>query len=195
MSPVVRLLLAAVVAVFIAAPVEAVQPIGTAAWTTEGWISGDGTLYAGPGTAYDVTGTIASGIRVRVDRCAPHWCLIHTKSLKGWVPLGDVAFGQTPKPWLVGRKFPTERGGSGDVCFYTGANFTGTELCAKSGRVFTDLALVGYDNAFSSVKVGSGVSAMVCRDRGFRSWCQTIDVDTAHLPGLLDNGVSSIRVY
>ncbi len=195
MSSVVRVLFAAIIALFLAAPAGAVPPTGSAGWTTDGWVNLSGDLRAGPGTQYDVTGSITEGVRVRVDRCAKRWCQIHTTAARGWLSLDNLSFGQQPDGILAGPKFPTERGGPGSVCFFTGEGFSGEGFCAKSGRVIPDLALLGRDNEISSVEVGTGVSAIVCRDRGFRSYCEVVDVSKGKLDGLLSNGISSVRVY
>ncbi len=191
----VRLALAAAIALLLAAPAAAGQPRGSAAWTTDGWIGFSGILYAGPGPRYDRAGTIAAGERVRVDRCSRRWCEIHTAAVRGWLSIDNLSFGQTPSGPFSGPKFATSRGGPGEVCFYDGEGFTGAALCARSGRVLPDLARVGLDNRISSVEVGPGASALVCRDRGFRSYCETVDVSKSRLDGLLANGISSIRVY
>jgi uncharacterized protein YraI len=191
----VRVLIAAIAAVFLAAPAIAVQPTGSAAWTTDGWVSLSGELRSGPGKMYDLTGTVDVGARDRVDRCnIKRWCQIHTASTKGWLSLDNLSFGQKPDGLLAGPKFPTQRGG-GVVCFYTSAGFAGESFCAKSGRVIPDLALVGLDNTIASVEVNGAASAVVCRDRGFRSYCEVVDVSKGRLDGLLSNGISSIRVY
>ncbi len=189
-----RLILGAALVLLSVLPVGAVQPTGSAAWTTDGWTNFDGQLYSGPGTRYDVTGTVAAGIRVRVDRCSKLWCQIHTGHLRGWLPLYNLSFGQHPDGWFAGPRFPTKAGG-GTVCFYTGGGFTGASFCASSGHVYQDLALIGEDNAFASARIEGSASALVCRDRGFRSYCKIIDLDTRHLEGLLDHAISSIRIY
>lgn len=196
MSPLVRLIVAAAAVLLLAAaPAAAVQPAGSAGWTTDGWTNFDGTVYSGPGPRYDTVGNVAGGIRIRVDRCTQRWCQFHTASVRGWISLDNVSFGQKPDGWFAGPKFPTQRGGAGSVCFYSGRNFTGASLCAGSGHLWDDLALIGFDNQISSVEVGPGVSALVCRDRNFRSYCEVVDVSKGHINGLLDNGVSSIRIY
>jgi uncharacterized protein YraI len=195
MPSLLRFVLAAIAALLIAVPAGAVQPKGSAAWTTDGWVSLSGTLYAGPGPRYDDVGTVGLYERVRVDRCSRRWCEIHTSSVHGWISLDNLSFGQQPDGLFAGPKFHTERGGSGSVCFYDGAEFTGSSFCAKSGRVINDLALLGIDNSIASIEVGDDVSAVVCRDRGFRSYCEVVDVSKGRLDGLLTNGISSIRVY
>lgn len=176
-------------------PVAAGQPRGSAGWTTNGWTTFSSVLYSGPGAVYDETGSIDAGVRVRVDRCSKRWCQIHTAAVHGWMSQDNVSFGQQPDGLLVGRTFPTQRGGSGQVCFYDGAHFAGNAICASSGRVVHDLALLNRDNTISSIEIGDGVSAIVCRDRGFRSYCKVIDVSQENLEGFLDNGISSLRVY
>jgi uncharacterized protein YraI len=189
----VRLALGALLALFLVAPADAVPPRGSAAWTSDGWTNFSGDLYAGPGLNYDAAGSVDAGIRVRVDRCSRRWCLIHTSHEHGWLRIENLSFGQEPSTnWFHGPRFPIHFGGP--VCFYSGANFTGSELCASPGHVFDDLALIGKDNTISSIKVGDG-SALVCRDRDFRSWCQIINKDMRHLDRLLSNSISSIRVY
>ncbi len=194
MSSFVRMLFAATLALLLVAPAGAVQPRGSAAWTTDGWVNLSGELRAGPGPRYDVTGTIEEGVRVRVDRCAARWCQVRTATARGWLSLDNLSFGQAPDGLLAGPKFPTQRGG-GVVCFYSGEGFSGVSFCARSGRVIPDLALVGYDNEISSVEINGAASAVVCRDRGFRSYCEVVDVSKGKLDGLLSNGISSIRVY
>ncbi len=190
----IRTLIAAILALVLVAPASAVQPTGSAAWTTDGWVSFSGELRAGPGQQYRITGMVDEGVRVRVDRCSRRWCEIHTASVRGWLSLDNLSFGQAPDGWFAGPKFPTQRG-DGVVCFYSGEGFSGVSFCARSGRVISDLALVGRDNEISSVEVNGAASALVCRDRGFRSYCEVVDVSTGRLDGLLDNGISSIRVY
>ena len=192
MPSALRFAIAAIAALLFALPAQA-APTGSAAWTTDGWVSMPSALRSGPGPRYEAAGSIAAGARVRVDRCSKRWCQIHAAGLRGWLSLDNLSFGQQPDGLLVGPKFDTGRGAA--VCFHTGANFTGASFCASSGRVIRDLKLFGFDNAIASVEVGSG-SALVCRDSGFRSYCQTIDANSeGNLEGLLSRSVSSIRVW
>lgn len=194
MPPVLRVIFTIIACVLFAFPAGAVPPTGSAGWTTDGWVSMSGDLRSGPGTMYDITGNVDIGVRVRVDRCSKRWCQIHTAHVKGWLSLDNLSFGQKPDGLFAGPKFPTQRG-DGVVCFYTGEGFAGVSFCARSGRVIPDLALVGFDNEISSVEVNGAASAIVCRDRGFRSYCEVVDVSKGRLDGLLSNGISSLRVY
>jgi len=192
MSAFVRFAIAAVLSLM-TLPALAVQPVGSAAWTDGGWTNYSSSLYTGPGTKYAEIGVVPGGLRVRVDRCTGVWCEIHAKNLHGWMSLGNISFGTAP--WKFPDptpRFPVKFGGS--ICFYSGYNYTGTEVCWRAGKVSSDLALAGLDNSFASVKVASG-SAMLCRDRNFRSYCVIVNESQPRLEGLLDRGVSSVRVY
>jgi hypothetical protein len=196
MSVLARLVALAALVLLLAAPAAAVQPLGSAAWTTDGWTTYSGTVYSGPGTVYDEVGTIEAGVKIRIDRCTQHYCKFHTASTSGWISLYNVSFGQQPDGWFKGPKFP-EAGGA-TVCFYSGQDYTGTSFCFGPGHVVRDLSLVGRDNQISSVEVTSGGGtgkAILCRDQFFRSYCLVIDANTPRLEGLLDNAASSLRVY
>ena len=193
MSVFLRLFAGLILALSLTLPVAAVQPKGSAGWTTEGWTNFSGTLYHGPGAQYDVTGSVEAGIRVRVDRCSALWCLIHTKSDRGWMSLDNISFGQGPwVPFANYPKFPVQYGGG--VCFFTGTNYSGEEYCYNGGHVVKDLYLAGLDNSFRSVKITGG-SVLACRDRNFRSYCLILNESHGHLDGLLSGAITSIHVY
>lgn len=192
MSVFARLVFAAFLALF-ALPALAVQPTGSAGWTNEVWTNAESSLYTGPGREYQEIGLVPGGVRVRVDRCSQLWCQIHATNLKGWMALGNISFGTQPyKLFGKGPRFPVQYGGP--VCFYSGANFTGKESCFKGIHEYKDLSLVGLDNSFSSVRVGTG-SVMACRDRNFRSYCVILNKDIRNIEGLLNNSITSIKVY
>jgi hypothetical protein len=193
MSVLARVFAGAILALSLALPAAAVQPRGSAGWTTDGWTNFSGTLYHGPGVQYPVTGHVDEGIRIRVDRCSQLWCLIHTRSEVGWMSLSNISFGQGPwKPFFRVPKFPVRYGG--EVCFYTGINYTGAETCYHAGHVAKDLYLAGMDNSFSSVRIGAG-SVLACRDRNFRSYCVILNESKPRLEKLLSNSITSIHVY
>ncbi len=169
-----------------AVPAQAFET-GTAAWLIKGQ-----SLFEGPGPAYDVVGELPGELRVRVDRCTYRWCKIHAEGERGWVSRDNVSFGQWPRGPFTGPRLDHPRGGS--VCFYEGADYSGASVCATAGTVVTDLLLFDLDNRYSSIEV-SGSSVMVCRDRGFSSYCELIVESQPRLHGFLDNNVSSYRVY
>jgi hypothetical protein len=193
MSGLARLVAGVLLALSLALPAAAVQPRGSAGWTTDGWTNFSGTLYHGPGTKYDVTGHVDAGIRIRVDRCSQLWCLIHTRSDIGWMALANISFGQGPwRPFVNFPKLPVRHGGG--VCFYSGADYSGMETCYGAGHVVKDLYLAGIDNSFRSVRIGGG-SVLACRDRNFRSYCKILNESQPRLEGLLSRSITSIRVY
>jgi hypothetical protein len=192
MSVLSRLLLALILALGAIAPAAAVQPKGSAGWTTEGWVNFTGILYTGPGVRYPTTGNVEAGIRVRVDRCSGLWCLVHTSAEKGWLPLSDVSFGQEPWSPFTLPKSPVRYGGN--VCFFSGANYRGAETCYEAGEVSRDLVFAGLDNNFRSVKILGG-SVLACRDRNFRSYCKYLNESYPQLDPLLSGAISSIHVF
>jgi hypothetical protein len=193
MSVLARVFAGLILALSLALPATAVQPKGSAGWTTDGWTNFSGTLYHGPGVQYPVSGHVDEGIRIRVDRCSQLWCLIHTRSEQGWMSLSNISFGQGPwRAFVNFPRLPVRFGG--DVCFYTGANYSGAETCFHGGYVARDLYLAGMDNSFRSVKIGAG-SVLACRDRNFRSYCVILNQSQPHLERLLSNSISSIHIY
>jgi len=190
MKPFLRLAFAVGFGLSLLAPALGFSDVGS-----HGWALQDLTLRNGPGAAYEVTGAIEENTAIRVLRCQVTWCLVDAGHERGWTSKERVGFGKTPEGPLFAIQPNYPAGGPGTVCFYEGRNFTGASLCAKSGQVFTDLALYGYDNRFLSVEVSGNVSAAACRDRGFQSYCERIIESQPVLHQYLARGLSSIRVY
>jgi hypothetical protein len=148
-------------------------------------------LHNGPGTGYDLTGEIATHSAIKVLRCQKLWCLVDGDAGRGWTYKRNISFGAIPGDWPDGlARYP--RGGT--VCFYTGTNYTGSQVCLGTGQVLKDLALSGLDNSFASVRV-DGTSVDVCRDRFFQSYCERIIQSQPVLDQYLRGALSSIRVY
>ena len=166
---------------------QAASESGTHAWSADHL-----TLRTGPGLAYDVTGEIAADLAIKVLRCEELWCLVDGPGGRGWTTKQYVVFGLTSTDWPGGVNPNYPEGGS--ICFYSGTNYTGSELCMSAGRVIKDLALLGIDNGFASVRV-LGASAAACRDRDFQSYCERIIADQPALHPYLRRALSSIRVY
>lgn len=156
---------------------------------TKGWLIKGQSLFEGPGRRYEIVGQLGDATEVRVDRCAPLWCLVRAGRERGWVGRHNVSFGQEPRHYAPLR-YPS----GATVCLYEGRNFTGPSLCLKSGTVIRDLLLMKLDNRFSSIRLNGG-SATLCRDRDFTSYCERVIDDQAALYGFLDNGVTSVRVW
>lgn len=181
-----RLLLSLAALLALALPAAAIE-VGTPAWLVDGEV-----LMQGPGTAYDVVGELGEATRIRVDRCAPRWCLVHAGGQQGWVSRDNVNFGLAPRGHFDGPVLNYPNGET--VCFYSGRNFTGESFCAPPGRVVHDFLLLDRDNVYASVRTNGG-SVTVCRDRNFQSYCERIIEDQAAMHGFLARNVSSIRVW
>ncbi|MBN9309980.1 SH3 domain-containing protein [Devosia sp.] len=171
-------------------PIGAAAQGGTPAWSLRPLV-----LMEGPGKAYDVVGRIDAEVRIRVDRCSRDWCRVHRGHAAGWTSLHAITFGVGPHSPYAFPRLGYKWGGPGVVCLYEGPNFTGVSLCGKSGFKARDLLLLDADNRFSSVSIEGNVSVLLCRDRDFHDYCVRLNDSKARLPRLLDNGVSSMRVY
>ncbi len=162
---------------------------------SHGWSTANLILRDGPGTAYAITGEIPAYSAIKILRCQRLWCVVDGPGGRGWTSKDHVSFGRTPTPWPGGINPDYAYGEAGQVCFYTGKNYTGYRFCAVGGEVFPDLALRGLDNVFSSVEIIGRTSVAACRDRFFQSYCERIVVSQPVLDQYLVRNLSSVRVY
>ncbi|WP_108396588.1 peptidase inhibitor family I36 protein [Devosia submarina] len=174
----------------LAAPALAYSESGTHAWSTRPLV-----LSSGPGTAYHTTGEIPENAAIKVLRCQRLWCLVDGPGGRGWTSKDRIAFGKTPTDWPGGINPDYPAGGPGEVCFYSGTNYTGFRFCAETGRVVQDFALLNLDNQFQSVELIGNVSVAACRDRFFQSYCERIIVSQPVLDQYLRRNLTSVRVY
>ncbi|MET3924696.1 peptidase inhibitor family I36 protein [Devosia sp. 2618] len=166
------------------APVMAAEA-GTHAWSTKTLV-----LRAGPGREYQPTGNhIQADVAIKVLRCQTIWCNVEGPGGRGWTAKHAIDFGLGPNTAVYRTPGPRQ------VCFYQGANYTGKEYCFGAGVVVKDLALLGLDNAFSSVKLSGGANVAVCRDRFFQSYCERVITPQPVLDQYLRGALSSIQVY
>ncbi|MBX3597470.1 MAG: SH3 domain-containing protein [Rhizobiaceae bacterium] len=49
------------------------------------YTTGNVNMRSGPGTTFEVLGTLSSGTQVDVNQCQNGWCYIRVGNLKGWV--------------------------------------------------------------------------------------------------------------
>lgn len=166
------------------------RPIGSPALAIR-----DTNLLAHPRGDFPVTGSMDKGERVLVERCQRLWCQVIAGGDEGWVFIDALSFGTKAKPRWTGPRLNFPAGGDGKVCLYEGPNYTGAKLCGETGFVLRDLATVGLDNHFASIKIDDGVSAIVCRARNNGSYCARITKSQPELNGFLNHAVSSFRVY
>lgn len=81
---------------------------------------------------------------------------------------------------------------AGQVCFYSGPNFGGEQLCV---RVDLPLARMSpeWNDRISSLRVGANAVVEVCTDEGFAGTCRSLEDDVTQLPAVLNNAISSYR--
>lgn len=171
-------------------PAMAASEVGTHAWSSDTL-----TLRDGPGTQYGVTGEIAADLAIRVLRCQKLWCLVDGEGGRGWASKDFVVFGLTSADWPGGINPDYPTGGPGKVCLYTGTNYAGREFCIPYGRTIRDLALLGLDNSFSSIRIEGSISVAACRDRDFQSYCERIVASQPALDPFLRRALSSVRIH
>lgn len=161
---------------------------------SHGWARKTLTLSKGPGPEYDIVGQIAEDSAIKVLRCQPLWCYVDGPGGRGWTDQYGISFGKDSSWPIFDRDRVYKDLTNGSMCFYEGTNYTGRSFCASTGQVFADLALWGWDNKISSIKV-NGTSAAICRDRDFHSYCERITESQPVINRYLRKNLSSIRVY
>ena len=79
----------------------------------------------------------------------------------------------------------------GDVCFYSGTDFTGSRFCMDEGDM-TPYVGAAWNNRISSIRNPDGFQVTVCDDAGYDD-CRIYRTSARSL-GSFDNVISSIRV-
>lgn len=97
-----------------------------------------------------------------------------------------------PTPTPAPSPSPIPAPGAGEVCFFKGYNFTGERFCANPTTIHHLSG--GFDNRISSVRVGPGMRAKLCKNDNLEGTCR-IFTASAGMIGSLNNTVSSVRVY
>lgn len=153
------------------------------------------SLRLGPANHYQIAFELDQGAAVNVERCQYRWCLVELNRVRGWVSIDHLTFGVEPRGPFTGPKLYQPLRGDGRICFHTGTHYSGKSICSKTGTVVHDLALFGFDNAFASISIEGDISAHVCREFNFGSYCETIIKDQPVLSRYLRRAVSSYRVW
>lgn len=185
-----RIFLALALSFLLAAPALAHSETGS-----HGWSRAPLVLHSGPGERYPVTGEIGGKLAIKILRCQKLWCVVDGPGGRGWARNGAIDFGKDAAWPVFDPSAPRPDLAGGEMCFYEGAHFSGRSFCATSGQVFPDLATLGWDNRIGSIRVVTGTSAAVCRDRFFQSYCERVAGDQPVLERYLSRNVSSIRMY
>jgi len=104
-----------------------------------------------------------------------------------------IGIGTPPRPGPgPGPGNPPPGGsGGGDVCFYSGANYSGSRFCMDEGDV-TPYVGASWNNRISSIRNRDGLRVTACDDAGYDD-CRTYTTSASNL-GSFDNVISSIRV-
>jgi len=178
---------------------------------------------SGPGTSYGVVDTLTPGENVEVNECVSNgWCYIEHSGPDGWVssnyltPVSggggssnpDCGFSITITP--SGPSLTLKCGDSevttptppppaptppaGNVaCFYTGANFTGSEFCHGPATLNTLDAT--FNDNIASVKLYGSAKTKLCRNANLSGICKTYTNSQSSLPVTIRNKASSLRVF
>jgi hypothetical protein len=182
------------------------------------YVTQDSTLYAKPSSSSAPVNDVDGGTTVTVLTCQGSYCKLQVPGPDGWIKANRLAsvvngkpsskvpfnFGlfvgpdgkpsvsigignaPTPRPLPV----PVE---NDEVCFYRGANFTGSSFCVEPGD--SDEYLDGkWDDSISSIEVSGEARVVVCSDEELEGTCANILSSKRNLPDALDDEISSYAV-
>ena len=168
---------------------------------------------SGPSTAYAIVDTLHAGQAVEVTNCQGGWCYVEKPGPDGWVSGNYLQATQAPDPdpghndaaaaaainafgniagAVIGNMVtpPTPP----QICFYNGANYTGSSFCVDAGD--DNNKLVGFwNNRISSVKVPAGRSVTICRNWFYGGPCRSYNADRALLHPNINNQGSSFQTF
>ncbi len=180
------------------------------------YVTQDSTLYAKPSSSSAPVNDVDGGTTVTVLDCQGAFCKLQVPGPDGWIranrlasvingkPSSKVPFnfglfvGPDGKPSVsigIGtpppaKPLPVE---NDEVCFYRGANFTGSSFCVEPGD--SDEYLTGrWDDSISSIEVFGDARVVVCSFEELEGTCANIRSSKRNLPAALDNDISSYAV-
>ncbi|HHL20963.1 MAG TPA: hypothetical protein ENJ52_05485 [Aliiroseovarius sp.] len=100
----------------------------------------------------------------------------------------------TPPPPPPPPPTPTPAPGAADeACFYRDANFAGPYFCVAPSRL--DTLGSAFDDKISSIKLSGDAIVKVCVDQNMGGYCTRIYNDAPTLGALINDRISSLRVY
>lgn len=141
----------------------------------DGWVSANYLTAASP-----------SGGSSSTSGCKPNIVIGPNPSFTLDCPNGSITV-SPPGPSTPASPAP----GPGQVCFYTGANYTGTAYC--TGPTTLNALGPAYNDKFSSLRINGSLNARLCRDNNLSGFCNNFTSDT-NLGGFLNNQASSLKV-
>jgi uncharacterized protein YraI len=187
-----------------------------AAWAASAVATSTVNVRSGPGTSFGVVDTLSPGEQVDVLGCRTGWCFVEKSGPDGYVssrylrrssggtttfepnfnlslsfPQGTISIGSGGVSVGVGPGAPPSGSMPGDVCFYSGPNYTGSRFCMDQGDM-TPYVGAAWNNRISSFRNPDGFRVTVCDDAGY-DICRTYRTSARSL-GDFDNEISSIRI-
>lgn len=163
----------------------------------------------GPGVSFNKIDTLFSGESVDVTQCQDGWCYVEHSGPDGWVSgnyliavdsNGSGATDDVAAAAAIGI-FATILGVAvsnaitpPNICFFSGINYTGTNLCVNAGAKNNKVMGFWNDKA-SSIKVQAGANVKVCRNWFYGGFCQTYNSNVPILIPPLNNNISSFKSF
>lgn len=109
-------------------------------------------------------------------------------------PSLSISCGDAPVPTPPAPTPPAPTPPAGNVaCFYTGANYSGSEFCHGPATLNTLDAT--FNDNIASVQLFGSAKARLCRNANLGGACTNITADTPVLPISIRDQASSLRVY
>ncbi len=161
----------------------------------------------GPSTQNPVAYVIPANGLVTIPECLVgySWCRVIYLGQSAWASASYLAYVQNGQliadiGGLLG--IPTTQPPQGpatptpaanQVCFYVDPNFAGNAFCAAAGQSNLNLG-PPWNDALSSIRVGTNATVTVCGDPNLAGWCQTY-TDNVNLTSFRNDTISSYRVF
>lgn len=177
---------------------------------------------SGPGTSFQVIGSLAANQVVNVAECnaGNTWCRVEAANVRGWAsarylrPLGSTPPTQPtqpprPQPGNQGNvgisintpgfSFQIGQGNqqpqpqpTGRICFYEDYDYAGRSFCVRNNEQSRSLDNFWNDRV-RSARVEGTLSATVCTNANYGGRCAVIDRSIRNL-GMLADDISSYYV-
>ncbi|MCD7060258.1 SH3 domain-containing protein [Pelagibacterium xiamenense] len=186
----------------------------SAAFAYEAYATTALNVRSGPGTNYNVVGSLQANQVVEVVECntSGSWCRIQAPNVRGWSSanyLRPISNGTPSRPSEpeVGISVQTpnfsfsigsgQRPGatppaSGRICFFENYNYSGRRFCVGYGDSDRSLGTF-WNNRIRSAEVEGDIAATICTGDDFRGQCAVIDRSVRSV-GFLADEVSSYYV-
>ncbi|MEQ1771042.1 MAG: peptidase inhibitor family I36 protein [Devosia sp.] len=173
------------------------------------------TVRERPSTNSDRVDTLTAGETVRVEGCRDAWCYISSPE-RGFVkadylstnrtatvrinpnfnlsfnfPQGSFTVGNGGVSIGIGNGNNNEDEDFGEVCFFSGSSYSGSQFCVEEGDSISRLPS-NWNDRISSFRNPDGLRVTVCEDRNYNN-CRIYTTSARQL-GSLNDEISSLRV-